>query len=899
MSDSPGRRWLGEEVVQSSAMDCGPAALKSLLGGFGISVSYGRLREACQTDVDGTSIDTLEALANQLGLSAEQVLLPADFLELPEAAALPAIAVVRQPRGDTHFMVLWRRHGPLVQVMDPASGRRWLSWQKLHELLYQHEAEVSLEAWQQWATSEGFLAVLRARLQRLGIDGTRLIEDACKSSGATELCTLDAAVRALTALIRAGAIDRGDTARRFLDAQLHAAANGRTALAEEWFAARPLPVAAGQPTQVRIRGAVLVRAIGRRDRSAVESAEKAEALSPLLRAALNEPSSRPLRELAALLGAGRWSALAWMLTGTLLYGVGVTSEAVLLRSLLDIGPRLGLWTQRLVFAVMTLLLGAGLFLLDGALQAQVLRLGRQLETRLRLALLQKVPRLEDRYFHSRPLSDMAERAHQLHLVREVPVLVFHLLRAGAQILTTTAALLWLDPSGGRWTLLLGACGLGLPLVFLPLLQERDLRVRSHQGALASFFFDALRGLIPLRAHGAGPAVRVEQEGLLAEWARARGDLTGTVTALVGLTPLVGLVLLGLLWLGLAERKHEVGTVLLLVYWSLSLSSYGQQLALSVRQYPTLRSTLLRLLEPLRAKTQQVAAAVKAPALSPAATGAAVRLVDVALTLAGRPVLTGVHLDLPAASHVAIVGRSGAGKSSLLGLLLGFYAPASGLLEVDGRSLGPAEVAALRQATAWLDPQVQLWNRSLLENLCYGTPGAPSDLEPLLASASLRGLLARLPAGLATRLGESGACVSGGEGQRVRLGRALLRQDARLLLLDEPFRGLDRGQRAALLARTRAAFSAATLLCVTHDVGDTLSFPRVLVIEDGRIVEDGIPAELRARPGSRYQALLQAEETARRSVWEAPVWRRLRLEGGKLLEAAPSPAQSPSKAVSAP
>src|SRR5512140_2354579 len=105
------RRLLAPEVIQTSAMDCGPASLKCLLEGFGIPVSYGRLREACQTDVDGTSIDTIEEVARQLGLSAEQVMLPLDHLLLPEAAALPAIVVVRLPNGTTHFQVVWRRHG--------------------------------------------------------------------------------------------------------------------------------------------------------------------------------------------------------------------------------------------------------------------------------------------------------------------------------------------------------------------------------------------------------------------------------------------------------------------------------------------------------------------------------------------------------------------------------------------------------------------------------------------------------------------------------------------------------------------------------------------------------------------------------------------------------------------
>src|SRR4029077_10272122 len=98
---------------------------------------------------------------------------------------------------------------------------------------------------------------------------------------------------------------------------------------------------------------------------------------------------------------------------------------------------------------------------------------------------------------------------------------------------------------------------------------------------------------------------------------------------------------------------------------------------------------------------------------------------------------------------------------------------------------------------------------------------------------------------------------------------------------EPFGGRGREQRAALLARARRRWSEATLLCVTHDIGETERFARVLVVGDGKIVEDGEPAALRARPGSRYAALLDAEQRVRASSWTAAAWRRLRLEGGRL------------------
>jgi ATP-binding cassette subfamily B protein len=153
----------------------------------------------------------------------------------------------------------------------------------------------------------------------------------------------------------------------------------------------------------------------------------------------------------------------------------------------------------------------------------------------------------------------------------------------------------------------------------------------------------------------------------------------------------------------------------------------------------------------------------------------------------------------------------------------------------------------------------------------------------MQASGLHGVLRNLPDGLQTVLGEGGALVSGGEGQRVRAGRAMARQDARLVILDEPARGLDRERRRALLDRARELWRGATLLYITHDVADTHDFERVLVIENARIAEDGVPKELAARPESRYHALLDAEHAVRRGLWANHKWRRLRMESGVLSE----------------
>jgi ATP-binding cassette subfamily B protein len=190
---------------------------------------------------------------------------------------------------------------------------------------------------------------------------------------------------------------------------------------------------------------------------------------------------------------------------------------------------------------------------------------------------------------------------------------------------------------------------------------------------------------------------------------------------------------------------------------------------------------------------------------------------------------------------------------------------------------------LRQETAWVDPTVQIWNRSLRDNLCYGTYGEEKSFKTIIEQADLLEILEKLPDAEQTSLGEGGGLVSGGEGQRVRLGRAMLRPDVKLVILDEPFRGLDRDKRRLLLARARHYWEEATLIFISHDVGDTQTFKRVLVVEEGRIVEDDSPAVLLAQPESRYYTLLAAEKAVRQELWEGEEWRHLWMEKGQLRE----------------
>jgi ATP-binding cassette subfamily B protein len=855
------RRLFVPEVVQSSTMDCGPAALKGFLEGHGVRVSYGRLREACQTDVDGTSIETLEALSLGFGVPLEQVLLPKDAVLFEEARAFPSIGVFRLANGNTHFVVLWSQAARFVQVMDPALGRRWLSREALRRELYLHEMTVPASEWREWAASEEGLSLLRRRLEGLGVSpGTsvRLVSEALEDEGGRRLAALDAAVRFLSA--RGGSAE----AELGLAPLFERARVDPAAVPERFWSVRP----GATPGSVRVRGAVLLRKVA----SPIESSISEPSVERVVAVAARDPSPRPLRDLVSwlvrdgrlmpsvLLGAAFTTALAIVLEG-LLYRALLSSPA--------------LYVPVLVFL-------AAVLVLHGVSVTSELRLGRSLERRLRLAFQRKLPRLSDRYFRSRLTSDMAERQHSLHLLRKLPRLFGQIARDAFELLLTGAAIVWLAPSTWPITVAAVAAAVAIPLLVEPVFFERDARVRSHLGGLSRFYLDSLLGLVSLRVHGAEKAIRSEHEGLLGSWAHARLSLQRASVALEALQFATGYGLVVLLVVVYLRNGGDRSGVLLLAYWALNLPVLGLSLVRLLWRYPESRNVFLRVSEPLLAPEEiEAAPSADGPSQPRAAgRGMAVALERVSVTASGHRLLEGLDLSIEPSSHVAIVGPSGAGKTTFLGLLLGLHFPDEGRVLVDGSPLSGARLPDVRSRIAWVDPSLQIWNRSMRENLRYGNGSSPEREDRVLVD--LADVLERLPEGVESRLGEGGGLVSGGEGQRVRFGRALLRDDVRLALLDEPFRGLGRSRRAQFLEKARERWSEATLLVVTHDLRETLGFDRVLVLENGRVVEDGSPEELSLREGSRYRALLDRERELE-ELWSEGGWRVLEIEDGVLKE----------------
>ncbi|MFE9203617.1 thiol reductant ABC exporter subunit CydD [Micromonospora sp. NPDC007230] len=214
----------------------------------------------------------------------------------------------------------------------------------------------------------------------------------------------------------------------------------------------------------------------------------------------------------------------------------------------------------------------------------------------------------------------------------------------------------------------------------------------------------------------------------------------------------------------------------------------------------------------------------------------IRFEGVTVTYERTTALRDVTLTIRPGERIAVIGPSGAGKSTLLGLLLGFVTPTAGRVTVGGVDLADVDLDAWRRQVAWVPQLAHLFAGSLADNIRLGAPdAADAALARAVTDAALDEVVAGLPEGLATPLGERGHGLSSGQRQRVALARAFLR-DAPLVLLDEPTARLDTASEAVVLAATRRLVAGRTALLVAHRPALLTDADRILRVEDGRVTE---------------------------------------------------------------
>lgn len=502
------------------------------------------------------------------------------------------------------------------------------------------------------------------------------------------------------------------------------------------------------------------------------------------------------------------------------------------------------------------------------------QVGMRARAVLRERLLARLMRLGPAWAAARPTGELqatlvaAVDAVQVHASRHVPSLLGAVLGCALAL----GALAWVDAG---CALLLAVFVLGQPLLDRLWLRRHMPGASGVMAALAAFgaqLLDSLRGMETLWAFGASARWRMR----LAEQAsRLRAESMHTLRATLLRTGLTRFV-------GLAGMASVLG-------WGSWQLGQGRLDAASLLAVLLLSREAFRPLERLekafhaawaaRDGLHAIDALLHAPLPVPEPQRPGPAPADGRISLSGvcfahdqgqepgRPeVLHGLDLDIADGEWVALVGPSGVGKSTLLSLLWRAADPRRGMVCLGGRDLRELSLAQLRSRVALVAQDTLLFSGSLEDNLRMASPQAcRRDIEAVLRDVQLADLVDSLPQGLQTEVGEFGAHLSGGQRQRLALARALLRR-APVLLLDEPTSSADPRTEQALLQVLRPLRGRRTLVMAAHRLETAREADRIVVLENGRVAEQGTHDDL-LRRGGRY-ARLWAASQAKRTTEEA-------------------------------
>lgn len=495
-------------------------------------------------------------------------------------------------------------------------------------------------------------------------------------------------------------------------------------------------------------------------------------------------------------------------------------------------------------------------------QMRVILVGisREVEYDLRGDLFWKLTSLDGRFFHRYRTGDLMARAtSDINAVRMMlgPALMYWTENVLTFILAVIV-MLWVDWRLTLWALAPAPLISVAVMVFGQRIHHRSQRIQRLVSDISSRVQENFSGVRVVRAY-------VQEEAEVAHFeVLNRGFVHENIQMarlsamfMPALQAMVGLTFLAVLWAGgmrLMAGEITLGSFVMfntfmgLLVWP--LIAFGWVVNLTQRG----RASLERLKEIF--DTEPAIGAPERAAEVPEGGNLDFEAVRVAFD--GREALAGIDLTVGEGETVAVVGRTGSGKSTLVNLAPRLIDPTGGSVRLGGVDLRAVDPAELRRAIGFVPQETFLFSGTVAENIAFGRPEASHD--EILRAAELAGLdadLATFPNGLDTVVGERGLTLSGGQKQRTAIARAVLR-DPRILILDDALSAVDTVTEEKILARLRGFMAGRTTILISHRVSTVRQADRIVVLDQGRIVEMGAHAELIARDG--YYAELDRRQS---------------------------------------
>jgi ATP-binding cassette subfamily B protein len=543
-------------------------------------------------------------------------------------------------------------------------------------------------------------------------------------------------------------------------------------------------------------------------------------------------------------------AVLWLLASTAAsLGLTVTARGAIDHGFTNDGSQLNLWFM--VLGANALFLG----LATAVRYFYVTKTGERVIADLRKGLFDRILTLDPSFYARMRTGEVLSRlTTDIALIETLMTTsISYALRNALTLIGGTIMLFVVSPKLTGFVLLI------VPVLIVPLFvfgrQVRKLTVKSQDrfASAVGFAGESVDAIETVQAFGREGSA-IARFGLAVEEAfgvsLVRMKARALMTAMIIVVMFGGVTLV--LWLGAQDvigGRMSVGALLQFVLLSVFSAAAVGALGESWGDVQKAAGAMERIDELMR--SQASIAAPETPVVLPDPSIGEVSMSAVGFAYPGRPdlpALKGFSLTVRPGETVALVGPSGAGKSTVFRLLLRFYDPQSGMVSVDGVDVRDADPVAVRGRFAWVSQEAPLFSGSAEENIRFGREDASEEAVRHAADkAQALTFVEALPEGFDTPLGERGKSLSGGQRQRLAIARALVR-DAPILLLDEATSALDAESERLVQAALDEAMESRTTLVIAHRLATVLRADRIVVMEDGRVVEEGTHAALIARGG---------------------------------------------------